>query len=210
MDRQAAGPVGAAWRVVLAASRHTGSDFFTTAVVNLLWMLLTVLVITAPPAWLALFYVGNRMAREEVVDPGDFLLALRRYFWTSWQWALVNLAVVGFLYADVVLSRRVFPEESRLLVQSFYAALLVAWSFLQLYALPFLFEQEQPSVLQALRNGAVMFGRNISFSVAFGVLLLLASVAGVVFFLAILAAGGVFYALASNHAVLDRLDAARQ
>lgn len=195
-----------AWQVIRAAWRQTGDDLFTTLVVNLLWLLLNGLVVTGPPATLALFYVANRLAHEEPTDVGDFLTALRRYFVVAWGWGVINLFVVFFLVGDVVLTGRLVQAEWLPWVQGFYAAALLIWLFLQLYTLPFLFEQEHPDVKLALRNGAVMLGRNIGFSVALALLLGLVLLVSTVLFLIIAAAGGLLIALIANHAVLNRLE----
>jgi hypothetical protein len=92
------------------------------------------------------------------------------------------------------------------ILQGLYLALLAAWLLVQLYALPFLLEQDTPGVFQALRNGAVMLGRNIRFSVMFGFLLGLALLLGIPVFMLSVAFGGVLIALAGNHAVLNRLE----
>ena len=195
-----------AWHVIRAALRDTWSDLLTTAVVNLLWLVFTLLIVTAPPAALALFYVGNRMAHGEVTDPRDFLQALGRYFGVGWRWGLLQVIMLFFLVGDIYLSGLLGGGSAAgRLAQGLYLAGLAIWLLLQLYALAFLFEQETPSVRLALRNGAVMLGRNILFSVTLGILLLLALTLGTIFFLVALAAGGVFVALAGNHAVLNRL-----
>ncbi|MFW9894160.1 MAG: hypothetical protein ACFFFO_18290, partial [Candidatus Thorarchaeota archaeon] len=95
------------------------------------------------------------------------------------------------------------------LAQGFYLAVLGIWLFLQLYVLPFLFEQETSSLRLALRNAATMLGANIIFSVMLALLLTVFLLSGTVLFLISFAAGGVFLALAGNHAVLNRLSGYR-
>jgi len=198
-----------AWHVIRAALRDTWNDLLTTAVVNLLWLVLTLLVVTAPPAALALFYVGNRIAHGEPTDTGDFLQAVRRFWGVGWRWGLVNGALIFILIADAILTGRLGQSSGARLAQGLYLAGLGIWLLLQLYVLPFLCEQESPGLRLALRNGAVMMGANIRFSVALGILLLIALLVGTAFFLVTVAAGGVFLALAGNHAVLNRLDTHR-
>ena len=194
-----------AWRVIRAALRDTWSDLLTTAVVNLLWLVLTVLIVTAPPAALALFYTGNRIAHGEPADPGDFMRAVRRFFGVGWRWGLVNGALFLILVGDAILTGRLSQSSGARLAQGLYLAGLGVWLLLQLYVLPFLFEQESPSLRLALRNGAVMMGANIRFSAALGILASIVLLAGTALFLVTLAAGGVFLALVGNHAVLNRL-----
>jgi len=194
-----------AWRVVRAALRDLWGDLLTTVVCNLLWVLCSLLVVAGPPATVALFYVANRMAHGEPTDPSDFLRALRRYLGAGWRWGAVNAVLLFLLVGDIILTGRLSQSAAGHLAQGFFVAALAAWLVVQLYALPFLLEQEIPSVRQALRNGAVMLGANASFSAALGVLLVLVLLAGTVFFFVTFAAGGVFVALVGNHAVLSRL-----
>lgn len=193
--------------IIRAALNDTADDLFTTAVVHLLWLILTLLVVTAPPATLALFYFSNRKAHGEVTDVGDFFYAFRRYFRTAWRWGLVNGFVVFFLGGDLILTGRLSQSSIAQLIQGFYLALLVVWLFLQLYALPMLFEQTEPSLRQAWRNAAIMLGKNIGFSAALAVALLIVLLVSTFFFLIIMAAGGLLVALIANHAVLNRLSA---
>lgn len=199
-----------AWHVVRAALRDTWSDLLTTAVVNLLWLVFTLVIVTAPPAALALFYVANRLARGDATDPRDFIQALGRYFGAGWRWGLIQTVVFFVLVGDVFLSGQLGGDSAiGRLAQGLYLVGLAFWLLLQLYTLAFLYEQETPSVRLALRNGAVMLGRNLIFSVTLGVLILLILTVGTIFFLLTLAAGGFFLALVGNHAVLNRLVAQR-
>ena len=198
--------VGEAWNVVRAALRDTWNDLVTTALVNMAWLVLSALVITAPPATLALFYTANRIARGEPTDPRDFFRALTRYLGLSWRWGLVNAAMLFLLVGDILLTGRLGAESAGgRVAQGLYLAGLTFWLLLQLYVLAFLFEQETPSLRLALRNGAMMLGTNLVFSASLALLILLALVLGSLFFMVSLAAGGVFVGLVGNHAVLNRL-----
>lgn len=199
-----------AWDVVRAALRDTWNDLLTTALCSLLWLLFSLLVVTAPPATLALFYVGNRIAHGEPTDPGDFLRGLGRYFGLGWRWGLLHGCVLFFLAGDVILTGQLSQSSVARLAQGFYLAALGVWLLLQLYVLPFLFEQKSPSVRLALRNGAAMLGGNLLFSVTLALLVAGVLLAGTLLFLISFAAGGVFVALVGNHAVLNRLAAHQQ
>lgn len=199
-----------AWRVVRAALANLWHDLFTTAVVNLSWLLLCLPVVTGPPATLALFYTANRIASGEVTDPQDFFRALPRYFWLGWRWGLLNLVMLVVLVGDILLSGRLGADSNGArLVQGLYLAGLAFWLLLQLYVLGLVFEQEEPSLRMALRNGALMLGTNLVFSTSLLLLILLALILGSLLFFVSLAAGGLFVALVANHAVRNRLAAQR-
>lgn len=192
--------------IIRASLQDAADDLFTTAVTHLLWLILTLSVITAPAAAVALFYLANRKAHGEVTDVGDFFLALRHYFWTAWRWGLANVLVVFFLVGDLVLTGRLSQSPIARLIQGFYLVLLLVWFFLQLYTLPLLFEQAEPSLRQAWRNAAVMLGKNIGFSLALAAALAIVLLLSTLFFLVVVAAGGLLVALIANHAVLNRLE----
>ena len=196
-----------AWSVLRVALRDTWDDLWSTAVCNLLWLVLNLLIITGPPATAALFCYANRLAHGESTGVGDFLRAVRRYFGVSWRWGLVNGVVLFLLVGDIILTGQLSQSAGARLAQGFFLAALLVWLLLQLYVLPFLFEQEIPSVKLALRNGVAMLGGNILFSAALGALLSAVLLAGTFLFMLSLAAGGVFVALVGNHAVLNRLAA---
>lgn len=198
-----------AWHIIGAALRDIWNDLVTAALCNLLWTAGMLSLVGGPPATLALFYVANRVTRGEAVDMRNFWNALRRYFGLGWRWGSVNLAMCCVLVGDVILTGQLSQSDTARWIQGGFAALLAGWLMLQLYALPFLFEQETPSLRQAWRNGAVMIGNNISFSLGLVSLMACTLLAGVVLFCLSLAVGGWFVALAANHAVLNRLAAWR-
>ena len=197
------------WSVLRAALRDTWDDLLTTAVCNLLWLFLSLFIVTGPPATVALFYYANQLAHGEPTGVGDFLRAMRRYFVPGWRWGLINGGMVFLLAGDVIITGRLSQSAGARLAQGFFLTALSAWLLLQLYTLPFLFEQETPSVRLALRNGAAMLGMNIPFSVVLSLLLSSILLLGTFLFMLSLAAGGVFLALVGNHAVLSRLSAYR-
>ena len=199
------GSIQSVLQIVRSSLGDAADDLFTTAVVHLLWLFFTALLVTAPPATMALFYVSNRKAHGEVTDVGDFMFALRHYFKIGWRWGLVNIFVILFLWGDIVMTGRLSQSSTIQLIQGFYLTLLYIWLFLQLYTLPILFEQEQPSWRQAWRNAAVMLGKNIGFSVALSVALVIVLVLSTFFFLVIMAAGGLLVSLIANHTVINRL-----
>ena len=194
------------FNVLRSSLRDLWDDLWMVAVCNLIWLLALVLLIPGPPATLALFYYGRRLARGEQTSLGDFFRAMQVYWSTAWRWALVNLALVLILLGDILILKPVRPSPLIQFSQGFYLAVVLTWLFIQLFTLPFLFEQEEPSLRIAWRNAAVMLGRNIGFSITLGLALGVILFAGAVFFLVSVAAGGVFVAIASNRTVFNRLE----
>ncbi len=194
--------------VLRRALADTWNAIATVLLVNLFWLLSQLLIIPGPPATLAIFYYANRLAHQEAADFADFWRAFRSYWGPAWRWGLLTYLVIAILFFDERLTGRTGAASPA--IQGFYLALLSAWLLLQLFTLPLLFEQDRPSLRQALRNAAVMLGRNIVFSVLLGVLLSLLLLAGIPLFMLTFAFGGMLLASAGNHAVIDRLEAEKE
>ena len=174
-----------------------------------LWdhLFLVVLVISGPPATVALFYVAGRFVHREdhLLEFRDYLRAVGHYFWLGWSWGLVNMAVLAVILVDLHFASKLVPPSLVFPAQLFFNIALAAWLVIQLYALALLFQQEELSLLLAWRSGAVMLFQNPIFS------LLLAAAAALVWWLSLLLvvvnllAGPMFVALVGSHAVADRL-----
>ncbi len=188
------------------AFQDVWADLWTMLVCNLFWLVANVLIVPGPPATLALVYWGNRIAHGEVVDLSDFWRAFGRYWGPAWRWGGINLGVITFLIVDIALTGRIVQGLWEPYLQGLYIALLAGWLTVQLFALPFLFEQKTMSVRQALHNGVVMIGKNLGFSIILflylGLILIVSTIASMLS----LMLGAVFIACVSNRAVLNRLE----
>ena len=195
-----------ALRIVGLAFRDLWQELWTILIVNLLFLLLSILIIPGPPATLALFYYGNQIAHGEIATERDFLHAIKAYWGPGWRWGLLNLLVIGLLTGDYYLVETWTDNPNIIsLVQGLYITLLAAWFLLQLFTLPFLFEQEQPSISHAFRNAAVFTGKKLILVLTLALLLGVSLIVGTLAFMLTFALGGAFVAFASNHAVLKDL-----
>jgi uncharacterized membrane protein YesL len=197
-------------RVIKASFGDVWEDVWTALVCTLLWVLSVILVIPMPPVTLALFYYANRRAHGEIADLKDFWAGLRGYWKAAYRWGFLNLAVLLLLALDYQFTGQLGGQAWVRYAQGLYLALGGVWILLQLYTLPFLLEQEKPSVREALRNAAVMLGKNPGFSALLFCMLAGLLLAGVLLFMVSVAAGGCFLAIAANRAVLNRLTRKRQ
>ena len=195
-----------ALKILGLSFKDTWQEFWTILIVHLLFLLGNILVIPGPPATLALFYYGNKIAHGETANERDFLNAIRNYWRPAWRWGFINLLVIGLLTGDTYLTGKLAGTSNTVhFVQGLYVTLLGGWLLLQLFTLPFLFEQKQPLVLQALRNAAVFIQRNLIFVLVLALLLVLSLTVGTLAFMLTFAFGGAFVAFAGNRAVLKDL-----
>lgn len=195
--------VTAALRILGLSFRDVWQELWTILIVQVLFLLGTILIVSAPPVMLALFFYGNQVAHGERVTEREFLQAIRSYWRPAWRWGLINVLAIGVLTGDYYLIGKMAGQAHW--IQGFYLTALAGWVLLQLFALPFFFEQEQPSVRQALRNAAVFIGRNLVLVIVLTLLLVLSLAAGMLAFMLTFVFGGALIAFASNHAVLEHL-----
>ena len=180
-------------------------DLWTMLVVNSLWIIANLLIIPGPPATIALHAYANRLVHGEVTDHSNFWQAFKHSWGVGWCWGAVNLVALALLGINYYLVSNALDVNLGSFLQGLYIAVGLGWFLLQFFALPFLFEQEHMKVGQALRNSALMIGRNLGFSFLFGLsLLVFLALTTLTFALGIMY-GAVFLALAGNFTVNDQL-----
>jgi hypothetical protein len=198
-----------ALRVIRSAIVDLWDHIFLAILCSLVWLVLTLLIIPGPPATLALFDMAERIARREhLLAPLDYLRAVRNRFGIGWRWGAINLVVLAILVIDIrTIPRMVSPTVADPL-QIIFSMVLVFWIIVNWYALAFLFQQKEPSLRQALRNGAVLLLQHplltlilvVVLAVVFGLSAVL-----VIPIIVLLLVGPMLVALISTHAVLNRL-----
>ncbi len=185
--------------------RDIWSDLWTMLVVNFFWLLANLLIIPGPPATLALFYYTNCIAHDEVTDLADFWRVFCQNWGVAWRWGGINAGVILFLIVDIALTGQL---RSSLMpyMQGLYLVTLTGWLALQLFTLPFLFEQETMNIRLARRNACTLAGNNPGFAILLLVCLILILILSTAAFMLSLMFGMVFLACACNRAVINRLE----
>jgi len=133
-------------------------------VINLAWFILTALIITAIPAYGALYYATNRIAHGETVGLKSFFEGFKEQFWTSWKWGLFSIMVYGLTIINVWFYGRI-EGVGFVIIQSLFFSFFIMYAIMQIYMYPFLLEQEIPSLKTAIKNSFVGFGRYLGRSV---------------------------------------------
>lgn len=198
--------MNSALKILGLSFRDVWQELWTIFIVHLIFLVGNILILPGPPVTLALFFYGNKIAHGETANERDFLEAIRNYWKPAWRWGLINLLTIGVLTGDYYFIGTMATNLNQAyLIQGFYLTLMAGWVLLQLFALPFLFEQQQPSVLQALRNAAVFIRRNLILVLVLAFLLIVSLTAGTLAFMLTFVFGGALIAFASNHAVLEHL-----
>lgn len=179
---------------------------FLGAGCSLLWLALTMLVLPAPGATLALVDIAQRVHARESPSLGDYWRSVWSHLGLGWRWAAYAVPVVVVLWVNLRTAPALFPDMLAVVMQGFAAVALACWSVVLAYSLPILFRQEERSVPQALRNGGVMALRNPLFTLLlFSIAALFLSVSLLLVVVNLLA-GPIFCAFLATRAVDSRLD----
>jgi uncharacterized membrane protein YesL len=137
--------------------------------INVIWFLLTILVIPAIPAFGGLYCATNQIAHGKTADIRTFFEGFKDKFWISWKWGLLNLVVYGLLMINIWFYGQ-FEGFGYVILQSLFFSMMLIFTCMQIYTYPFLLEQEEPSLKNAIRNSFAAFLRFMGRS--FGLLIL--------------------------------------
>ena len=140
-----------ALRVLGHASRLWWKEWIGLILLNILWVVLQVPLVTGPPATAVLYAIARKVYDDEVWELPDLWGDLRRLFWPAWRWALPNLLLGGILiwnfYAFQAVQGGVWSA-----LRLAWATLLLLWFMLNLFYWPFWLAQEEKSVRLAYAN----------------------------------------------------------
>jgi len=133
------------------ASRLWWRDWIGMVFLNLLWVLLLIPTVTAPPATAALYAMSRRVYEEEVWELQQTWQDMRELFWPSWLWALPNLVLLFVLAGNFFIYEAV-EGPLWVVLRIVWALLLIVWVVLNLYFWPFWLAQEDKSLRTTYAN----------------------------------------------------------
>lgn len=130
-------------------------------VANILWLLLSLLIVTWPAATAGLFYLVRRVVQEELeVSPrdaslADFWVGFRMYWLRSSVLSVINLAGLGMIGVALVFYAGSTGEPLRWLVGPI-GLIGLAWITAQLYVYPLLLERTASRPWEIMREALLM------------------------------------------------------
>jgi len=119
---------------------------------NIFWFLCSLPIVTLPAAYGGLAYATRILVYDESEYRWqNFFEGFKKTFFWSWLWFLPNILVFFVLFINILF----FQSENQslsLFIKAGNVVLLAFWFFLQTFTFPFLFEQQKPRMITALRN----------------------------------------------------------
>lgn len=124
---------------------------------NILWLVVSIPVITIPAATGALFFLARRVVLEEQEQTqeyakiGDFWVGLRSYWLVSTWLGLLDFAVLAVLIITLqfYLTR---PEEPLRWLAGPVILILIIWLAMQLFLYPLLLDSPEKPILHIVRE----------------------------------------------------------
>ncbi len=124
--------------------------------INLLWFVLSLPIITLPATMAGLVYYTHELAHGESMSWKDFFIGMKKYFWPSMRCLLLNLVIIFIMIFYYEYFGALNNNFSPIVM-----GLIYGLAFIYLLFTPFIFplmvEQKKPSLRIALRNSLVMW-----------------------------------------------------
>jgi uncharacterized membrane protein YesL len=149
------------WESVATASRLFWRHLGMLVVANILWLLLSLLIVTWPAATAGLFSLVRRVVQEELGSSpqearlGDFWHGFRQHWLRSSLLTVIDLAGLGLIAVALVFYGGSTAEPLRWLVGPIGLIGLV-WVTAQLYVYPLLLERLTSRPWEVMREALLM------------------------------------------------------
>ncbi|MGI6380338.1 MAG: hypothetical protein ACOX2R_06110 [Anaerolineae bacterium] len=182
--------IGKAFKVTWQALKDTWGDLFLLAVVNFLWFLIgfsglfiasvarvmapiLLSVITFPVATAAMYPIAYSVARGKTFHISDFWDGIKTYWWRGIIWFLANILAGVLWWVNLNFYTQLIQSAWVILIGGFWTSLFGLWLMTQLHFWPMLIVQEEPKIVRAWRNSAILAMRYPIYTILVGLIGLL-------------------------------------
>jgi len=221
---------GAAFGIVWRSLKDVWEDAFLLALNNLVWFGLTlagpmvaygawqliqvpvitwatiaIAALVIPMAAAGMQYVTNRTANARAIHVSDLFEGMKRYWWRSWVWLLVNLFLLYVLYLCVGFYTSLVSGFFQVIIGGLWLGIAVLWLMMQMYFWPMLITQSNPGLLRAWRNSFVLVAREPLYSLIIAICIIGIIALSILFSIAIMIFTMAVVGLICNNATLALL-----
>ncbi len=152
----------AAFKVWWRACRHLQHRGYIYVWANICFVLIALPIVTAPAGFAGLVKLSDASLRSERADLNTFFQGVRENLAWGTLLGLITLAVLVVNATN--LSAYAEPTLRGGALRTIWLGAIVFWLALMMYLWPIYYALEQPSVIGALRNAALMIALNPIFT----------------------------------------------
>jgi uncharacterized membrane protein YesL len=150
-------------------------DLFILIAANLVWLVLSLLVLPIGPATAGLFYISNECAKGEPLSFGLFWTGMRRYARLSIKLSIAIIVITILLVVNVIFYLGLASTIGQIVgIIWIYAVLF--WGLLLNYPFALMVQMDNPGLLKILRNSFLLFIDNVGLTVSMSLLTLLVAI----------------------------------
>lgn len=195
-----------ALRVTWKTLQDLWGEMFHLVLMNLLTLLLLLLVVPGPPAWVALGAVCSRVANDYAISWETYFRAFRAHFVKAWIYSVASLIAIALVLLNFWWYGAAFGEQQwAQWVRGAWLAAAVFWFVVNFYAVAFYHEQEDKRWRTAIRNALFTAGAFPLFTLVLLVIGGIVMALSIVFTPLFVMIGLAFWALLSAEAVANRI-----
>lgn len=191
-------------RAVWRGLRHLNHRGYIYIWANVLWVVCSLPLVTAPAAWAGLVYMSHVAHDSPSATIRDFWDGFRANLRRGLVLALLNAVVIVINVSNLIVYQHMRGVEF-IALRIFWLAALLLWFAFQLYLWPLFYEMESPRLAGAARNALVMMALNPLFTLGLWLGILLIALASTVLAASWFLLTGSLIAAIAVTAVRDRL-----
>jgi len=147
-------------------------DLFVLIAVNIVWLVLSILILPLGPATAGLFHVCNELAKGEPISFGLFWVGMKRHAGLSAKLAavIVILSILLVVNLNFYLDLRSSIGQ---IIAIVWVYAIIAWGAILNFPFALLVQMEKPGLIKIIRNSALLVLDNVAFSFSMSILTLL-------------------------------------
>lgn len=148
-------------------------DLFLLLAVNIVWLVLTILIIPMGPATAGLYHICNEIAKGEPVSFSVFVAGMQRRLGLSFRLWLTLLIMAVLIIVNMIFYFSLHTTAGQI-IGIIWIYIIVFFLMMQNYTWALLEQMEHPSVLKIIRNAALMTLDNVALTISMSLLTLVA------------------------------------
>jgi len=161
-----------ALRILRASLSAWYYDLFVLIAANIVWLVLSLLIIPWGPATAGLFYISNEVAKGEPISFGLFWTGLRRYLGLSLKLSIALVVITGLIIVNMTFYFSMGSQIGQI-IGIVWVYIIIFWAIFLNYPFALLVQMEKPSLVAILRNSALLVLDNVALSVSMSIVTIL-------------------------------------